>query len=293
MCLLCLLGSAQSTADTAVHSLAIETPRNYGYFIGDTIQHQYVLALNSPYRLQQQTLPEAGRIDHWLQRYPVEVMEWTQAGAAFYQITLNYQIINLTSSTQELATPEYKFYFSAGEGALSVVVPQWRFRASSLLDPQHVVSQMQADQPPPQWVQSKAVFWLCGAGVLLSLGGFLYIHGRWPFWQRHNGPFAQACRQLRQLSKQGISEQAYLNALRIIHRAFNQTAGRTVFAEDLESFFVQNQRFQKLRQPIERYFTHSRARFFGLRGDRLEACYSPDALLSLCRDCRDLERGLR
>lgn len=78
-------------------------------------------------------------------------------------------------------------------------------------------------------------------------------------------------------------------ACRALHAAFNQTAGRTVFAEAIDAFVEQAPRFAALKGDIRTFFVRSEAAFFA---DPAAAHAPPrDWLLAFARACRDVERG--
>ncbi|MDH3374354.1 MAG: hypothetical protein OEM85_13375, partial [Gammaproteobacteria bacterium] len=45
----------------AISDVRIDTPRDFGYTIGDKIRHEMHLTLREPHRLDTSTLPETGR----------------------------------------------------------------------------------------------------------------------------------------------------------------------------------------------------------------------------------------
>ena len=275
----------------AIQDIQIDHPRSFGYVIGDTFTHTVNLTLNKPYRLQQDLLPTSGRITHWLQRFPAQVTEHDTATTLRYVIALTYQVINVDAIAQTLSTPEEKLSFSDGQGTLTALIPAWRFRLNRLTDHELPASHIRANHPPLPLPNAATLLWLAGLGLTLALAGLAYLHWTIPFSRRHNGPFAQACKQLHQIpSAVEKDTDSYLTALRTVHNAFNRTLGETVFAENLDHFFAQCPHFQHQRQPIERYFAHSQQVFFT---DQPEgSSYTIAALLALCQRCRDIERRL-
>lgn len=282
-------------ADTAIQSIDIQTPRPFGYVIGDRIEHQVRLVLNQPFQLRvEDSFPKPGRINHWLEFYPPMIETETLNNATAYSITLTYQLINITPALTELATPEHKLVYSDGQGRFTKPVPEWRFRYHVLTKQDSAESDLRTDQTPlllPD--RGNIVFWLAALVLLFTVLGFIVIYGRLPFLAYHNGPFAYACRQLKTLQSKTWDEQTYQQALSIIHDAFNRTLQRTVFASELDEFFQERPQFKNLQQPIENYFQHSRRLFFSQSQEKAKPLYSLPALIGLCHDCRDIERGWR
>ena len=72
----------------------------------------------------------------------------------------------------------------------------------------------------------------------------------------------------------------------VLHRAFDATAGRRMFADDLDEFLARHPQFGPLRARIGAFFAESRTAFFG------PAAELPDA--ASCRSlCNDLARAER
>jgi mxaA protein len=78
-------------------------------------------------------------------------------------------------------------------------------------------------------------------------------------------------------------------ACRALHAAFNETAGRTVFAGAVDSFVAQVPRFAGLRDDIHIFFERSQAAFYADSAQAQDP--APDWLLAFARACRDAERG--
>ena len=283
--LFCIAAPAQ----TALRELSVTTPRPFGYVIGDRFQHRIDLALNPPYSLDYSALPKPGRVTHWLELYQPVVSQRKLDAATHYTIDLTYQIVNISSAGEDLFTPQQKLFFRDRHNSFAGLVPPWRWRMHALTDPRQPASELRPDQPPLARPLPVFGLWLAATGLGGALAGLIYLHAP-RYFGRRPGPFARACRQLQRLPQQPWDDEHYRQALRCIHAAFNQTAGHTVFAEKLDVFFEQQPRFNSLRQPIERFFEHTRGLFFA--GPESSVRYSGAALLALCRDCRNRERGL-
>ena len=282
----------------AIDNLTIQFPRSFGYAIGDVIEQRITLNLNRPYKLSVDKLPQPGRITHWLVLAAPIFSSTENKTITTYLITLRYQIINIDFDTaiNGLNTPEHKLFYSDGEGQFITIIPAWRFRVARLTDDQRPVSDLRNDYAPKPLQVPPYLLWLAGLGLLSAVAGLYYLYGSVPFLARHQGPFADAYRQLQQLSL--ASDAEYFTALRLVHQAFNQTAGQVLFQRDLASFFRQQSQFQRLRQPIEHYFAHTQQLFFtdhnqaqAQQHSAYIARYSLTALLALCHSCREIERG--
>lgn len=296
----CVLLSALSPplpAEPIVERLEVATPRAFGYVIGDILEHSVTLELTRPYQLAEASLPEAGPLGPRLElRAPVVRVHRTR-DTIRYEILLTYQIFHFAERLQTLAIPPVELRVGKGGPNLPVVVPEWRFSLAPLaprrLEASVALPELRPDRPPPGMPVRPHVYRLIAlaAGLVTAL---LYLaHAYWgmPLLARRKRPFARAFRDLRRLQGKPFTETRYLDALRSLHRAFNQTAGLTLFAENLDLFFVRHPEFAALRTPIEGLFRQSRQAFFQPRQGLAADVNSLQDLLQLCRRCRALERG--
>jgi mxaA protein len=93
-------------------------------------------------------------------------------------------------------------------------------------------------------------------------------YAKWPFTRRPNRPFTIADRRIRKLET-GQSEGVYRESLIILHRAFDESFGRRLFATDIDAFLNDKQGFAALAHKLRRFFESSRLYFFS--GDRTTA----------------------
>lgn len=110
-----------------------------------------------------------------------------------------------------------------------------------------------------------------------------------PFLALGRGPFARALREVAKLAR-SRGDGARRDAIRRVHRAFDEAAGHALFATELAEFLRRHPRYAPARDDIERFFELSRREFFA------GGAADPDLLpwlARLCRDCRGLERGTR
>jgi mxaA protein len=115
---------------------------------------------------------------------------------------------------------------------------------------------------------------------------------RWglPLLARANRPFARAYRDLGRLKRRSFDESVYRQALRRLHGAFNETAGRALFSEQLQAFYASHPRYGGLEQSIDQLFAESRSIFFATgRATPVEGS-DLSRLVGLCRECRERER---
>lgn len=285
--LLLVLG-ASASAQVAIRGFTVDTPRDFGYAIGDRMVHRITLALNDPYRLQPDSLPRAGRLTHWLTLLPPQLSEQRDTTGTVYRIELSYQIVNLEPGDRQLSTPAQRLRFSDGQGRLSVTVPDWTFRVGRLSDPQRPPDDLQPERLPPPLSPPLSAALASGGGLLLALLALGYLYGNLPLGRR--GPFARALRELRRLRHRPWDEPTRRRARRILHAAFDRTAGATLLARDLDGFIAAQRRFEPLRGGIAAFFERSEVLFY--RSPEAGGTESLAELIRFCRACRDAERGL-
>jgi mxaA protein len=289
--------SPQLPAEPIVRRLEVATPRAFGYVIGDTLEHRVTLELARPYRLDEASLPAAGPLRAGLElRAPVVRVRQTR-DTTRYEILLTYQVFQFAERLQTLAIPPVELRVDKGGPSLPVMVPEWRFSLAPLaprrIEGSAALPELRPDRPPPTMPVRPHVYRLIAlaAGLVTVL---LYLAHAWwglPLFARRKRPFARAFRDLRRLARKPFSETRYRDALRRLHRAFNQTAGRTLFADNLDLFFSHHPEFAGLRTPIEALFMQSRQAFYQPRQGLAADAGSLGELVQLCRRCRALERG--
>lgn len=287
--LLLLITSSLCRAQSPSQSfdLQIVEPRAYGYTLGDTATRTWILTLRNGYQLDMDSLPQAERVDLWLELDPLQIehrIESADSSASqHYRITLSYRLINLNEPEQLIELPAHTLNISNGPMNWQIPIPPLRLAAHQVA-PDPANSGLPATQPllPPPLLDVTPYWrWLGAIAVLGSLGllGLIWVYALLPWLQRNRRPFARAYRVLQREPADSTT------ALRALHRAFNSTAGGTVFCHNLDDFFSTQPHFALLRQPITAFFAYSQQRFF-------TADHAPPAfdLPALARQLRAAER---
>jgi mxaA protein len=163
-------------------------------------------------------------------------------------------------------------------------VPAWPINVSALTaraTPGASGWELRPDRPAPTIATAPARRRLLAASA--ALAACLACWAAWLAWRHwHEGvtrPFASALRELR--GHDDTSAAAY----RLLHGAFDRTAGEVLRASTLARLFERAPQFTPLRGQIERFYAQSAARFFGEASPA--QAVSPSAL---CRDLRRVER---
>lgn len=280
-----LAAAAPAAAQVTVHA---RQPRPYGYVVGDLLTQRFTLQVAPPYRLDPASLPRQGRVGVWFERRAVALQEPLAPGGAL-QLDVTYQVVNAPTEVQTLTLPAAALRFSGPAGAVEEALPEWPVTVSPIT-PETVLARagldtLQPDRPPPladpRPLERRLAVSLAGAG---AIGGWLLLRllGS-PLLASGRRPFAVACRELRRQARHREAPEA---ALRSLHRAFDRTAGHTVFGDQLDAFFARHPAFAAAEQDIRRFYAASRARFFG--GG--EAAPADIDLRRLAARCRRIER---
>lgn len=291
-----LLGMGLALAEPAIVGFQVTNPRAFGYVVGDTVERQVVAEVAKPYRLREETLPRPGRFGPWLELRDMTVKRNSGFDTNRYHIGFAYQVFNSPEAVKVLSLPAVVIEFVDGDDTIAREVPSWAFTVAPVAPGKALVleglGEMRPDRPPqpiatmPYWMR----LGLYGGAIAAILLYLTYAYVGLPFVARSNGPFARACRDLKRLARRGDAE-VFKSALRRVHRAFDETAGATVFADQLARFFAQHPCYADVSAATESFFRLSRHEFFG-EGAVEPRTRSVDWLLGFCRECRDRERGV-
>jgi mxaA protein len=297
----------QCQVQDQVHAQAIldnevTDPRTFGYVVGDKVRREVLLTLNVGYRLDEASLPEAGRLDRWLEIAAPEMQIESASDGRRYRIVLTYQLFNAPQAPETVTIPQQNLRIIdarvAGDGhALTTLVPALRITVAPLTSAVSVDRLHGAALQPDRWPaplpvqarQSRLAWTVTALLVVLSFAA--WRRGWMSFAARANLPFAQAVRELKQLPGAAGTPARDAAGLKIVHEALNRTAGRAVFAHNLDDFLAAHPEFAGLREQFDRLFLASSAVFFASGpAAATPSCSASQTLLHLCQACRRIER---
>ena len=293
-----MIASLPPVAEAAVETLTVTTPRQFGYVIGDRIEHRVWLVLRPGFELDPDSLPESGRIGRWLSLGAVEVDGEARRGTSRHTIRLRYQVVNAAQNVIGAGTPAVRLRILGPEGDLPLVVPAWGFTIGPIVAPEErppgSLPDLRPALPPPPVPTTARTVRVAALGLLAAALLVLAARSRLRGWLGRSapGPFDRAYRRVERRMRRRQAPGVCADALVEVHAAFNATAGRAVFEHDLARFFVEHPRFEPLRAPIRAFFAESGRLFYG-KGEAppLPEARDLDRLRDLCRACRDVERG--
>jgi mxaA protein len=279
-----LLLTAQP-AHAQVQTVTLQPPRDFGYFIGDTLTATALITLAPGTELDANSLPTPGQITGGLDIRRVT----STAQANTLRIDIEYQTFTAPEEAMQVRIPAYALTFHRGTTHFTAQIPFWSFYTSPFrheretaidpasLRPDHAI-------PPLSPAAAQRGF---AASLCVALAAF-YVLARSRGWaprlSLHPRPFARAARRIR-------VTQSPEDALLILHRAFDATAGHRLLPEDLAAFLQHHAQFQPLRDEIERFFQTSRARFFGAGADSSASGGGSKHFLTLAKNLRRAERA--
>ncbi|PZQ82254.1 MAG: nonribosomal peptide synthetase MxaA [Ancylobacter novellus] len=292
---------AATPALAQLRSLDLYAPRPFGHVIGDTLELTVEIALDAPFRLDPASLPRPRALNYWLELNDVALVDDGVKGEVQrYTLNLTYQTFYAPLEPRRLDIPAMALTAMDGDRRIELRVPAWSFLMSPLRE---IVSTGAASAMTPRpdlaprpipTGRTRLGLTLALAGALAALAALAWQLGWPPFGRRARRPFAQAARAV-QASLPGASDppspSAYRSALLALHRAFDATAGRGVFTEDLPGFFAAHPAFATVEKEVQRLFAASRRVFFGEDAAGATGELPPGELVALARRLRAVERG--
>lgn len=290
---LLLLASPSALVALPEPRLDVSAPRDYGYTMGDLIEHTLSVTVPQPYALEASFLPQPGVLDEWLEVHSVDWQAEPEEGATRYRIHIAYQLFKGVRSVETAAVPALPLRFSGPE-PLEIKVPEWPFTVTPLIPPNQPDETViiRAELPP----ESLAVeghwhrLWGCLSGAALLAGGL-----GWRAWggSGQPRPFQRARRALKPWLRGPASPESYRAIAKTLHQAFDETAGRTLFAEELDGFCVERPAFADLRDDLAEFFGLSERLFFTAPDAPIPVDYPATRFAELCRRCAVAERAGR
>jgi len=243
--------------------------RAFGYSIGDRVERRVDLWLAPPWSLTQGSLPTPGRQSPWFDLVQITSTSEAAKNGTHVELRFVYQLLNSPVQPTALLLPRVGLKFEGGPQPVERYVPPVDVFASPLLPPAAAGSTLDAmrDDRKPELIpvenfrQRLTVYGLVAAAIL----AWMLVAQQLASWRRA-GPFARACRELRSLAR-GPSDVARAEtAMRVVHRALDETAGHTVFVDNVDTLFESAHR-APLRARTLAFLDRSRQRFFAGAGE--------------------------
>lgn len=279
----------------AIFANEVIEPRTFGYVVGDKIRREVRLSVQADYRLDMASLPQPGRLDRWLEAATPEVRVESIRNGQRYHLFLTYQIFNAPPAPETITIPQQDLRILGETDALTTLVPALRITVapvtSAIATNRVSDSSLQDDRPPsPIPVEVRQGLLAFAAASLLTLLVYAALRGGlMAFIARRELPFTKASSELKRLQASGAPAR-YAAGLKIVHAAINRTAGRAVFAHNLDEFFSAHPAFAGLRDEFDGIFAASGRVFFGDTAADTPSRNSWPELRHLCQACSRIER---
>lgn len=273
-------------------SIALKTPRAFGYVIGDTLTLEAEIALDPGAQVEPASLPQPHKVSSWLDLKAVTFTPSAKGEPA--RLRLVYQNFFGALEPRSLEIPGLPLTIRTADGPRTLMIPAFAFTATPLreLVPSRSGNPMalQPDIPPaPHPLGVEGIRAAIAAGVGAAGMIALAFAAGWRPLARRPRPFAAVARTLRAPGA-GQSAEDYRNGLVALHRAFDFHAGRRLLAEDADAFAAGAPWLSPHRGEIDRFFTASRTAFFGTGLPAAMAALPPRELAGLANHLATAER---
>jgi mxaA protein len=290
---------AQAQSEPPSVRLSVIEPRAFGYQVGDIATREVTIELPRDWRLDEDSLPALGRHGPALELRSLRREDESTAAGTRLRLRLEYQVFAAPAAARIYELPALRLRAVGAQSEEERYVEAWPIAVAPLLPeqaaPRRGLGELQPDTAPvPRDTRTERLVLAACAVATLGLGAWLaFVYVGLPWWSRRHRPFTRVYRRLRAGRKLPASVQEWQNACRALHGAFNETAGQTVFADTLDSFFSRAPRFAPLREEVRAFFARSQAAFFQSEGPVPDAATPVDRdwLLAFARACRNAERG--
>ena len=243
--------------------------RDFGYSIGDRVERRVDLWLAPPWSLTQGGLPAPGRQGPWFDLVEITRTSEAAKNGTHVELRLIYQLLNSPVQPTVLLLPRIGLKLEGGPQPVEREVPPVEVFASPLLPPSAAATTFDAmrDDRKPELIpvehfrQRLTLYGLVAAAILAWMLVVQQLVSR-----RRAGPFVRACRELRSLARGPSGVARAETAMRVVHRALDETAGHTVFVDNVDTLFESAHR-APLRARTLAFLDRSRQRFFAGAGE--------------------------
>ncbi|WP_198245673.1 nonribosomal peptide synthetase MxaA [methane-oxidizing endosymbiont of Gigantopelta aegis] len=269
----------------------VQTPRPFGYVIGDEIKQRILIETRPGLVLQRSSLPARGAVNRWLDLKRIDIDKTTTGTGVRYRIDLTYQLFYAPLEVKMLELPSFTLQFKQFGHVIEKKVPGWHFTAAPLRElavrKEDGKEYMRPDAPAPL-LDSRSLRNRLIISLAIVLGALFYLawlYGRLRFLPQYR-VFKVPCQQLARYSAGDLTRM-----LNIMHGALNQLNGKPLFQHQLADFYQRFPHYQSLDDELNWFFDYSNQHFFDSspKGGKKES----DKIKALCRHCLQIERGMR
>jgi mxaA protein len=260
--ILLLTGCSRETVPSSKPVVTLNATRDYGYVLGDLIPLSLSVRLPDGESLDSASLPATGPINEWLSLRSRDIELLADGDQRKAQLHLLYQVFKGVRNP-ELATIPPLSLRTMGQTPQSFETPSWSFTLTPVIPPE--IENDDLDERPPLPVEpasttkavNRVLLWVTGTMltlILVVVGEFIR--------RRRTRPFAIASKKLYPLLAKSQDANTLREAIRLLHRAFDQTFGETLFAREIDRFCAAHPSFLPLRDRLANFFMQSNQLFF-------------------------------
>jgi len=282
-----LIGCSGLSSQPISH-FELQTPRPFGYLIGDEIRHRVVVETRKNMTLNPNSVPRQGEVNRWLNLNNVKIETDSETGDTV--IDLVYQAFYAPNEVKMLAVPSFILQFNQAGKTVEQAVQAWNFTLSPIKElagrkDEDGLNYMRPDALPvplsnqEQWLRIYASLTL----GLFTAGYLSYLYGYFPVWPKRR-IFKRAASELSRLSERELER-----GLAVMHHALNTLNGRPLFKHRLIEFYQAHPEYRRAEESMEWFFKFSNQVLFAGKKD-----INPEdwrKLNDLCRLCREIECG--
>ncbi len=276
-------------------SIEARNPRPFGYVVGDIFEQELSFSVKRTLQLDQKKLPKPGRLNAWLELREILVTETSYSDTKRFRIKLSYQLPNSPTEVRVIELPAHSFsFFESNKKLVEIRSTEWPITVGPITPPEVLardgLEALRPDVEPQgidvQFIQKRILFYSLALAALLLYWAYRYFGV--PFLARQRRPFTRTYRQLDRLAKKS-SPDVFPKAVESLHQALNETAGKSLFMENVEQFLAQRSIPESLANKTREFFRISRDEFFG--GGASESQRTLAWVMDFCKAWRDVERG--
>lgn len=132
--LLCLSVCSLGISANPLKQLALQTPRPFGYVIGDVIHHRIIIELDAGWQLQHQSIPQVSTLNRWLELRSVNLSQQTNETTVRYSLALDYQIFYAPQAVKTLVIPAFKLLAQRNDESIELAIEPWYFTTAPIRD---------------------------------------------------------------------------------------------------------------------------------------------------------------
>ena len=283
-----LLIGCSGFSSQPISRFELQTPRPFGYLIGDEIRHRVVFETRKNMTLNPNSVPRQGEVNRWLNLNNVKIETDSETGDTV--IDLVYQAFYAPNEVKMLAVPSFILQFNQSGKTVEQSVPAWNFTLSPIKElagrkDEDGLNYMRPDALPMLMSTQKQQLRICASLTLglFTAGYLVYLYGYFPAWPKRR-IFKRANGEMSRLSERELER-----GLAVIHHAFNTLNGRPLFKHRLNEFYQAHPEYRRAAESMEWFFKFSNQVLFAGKQD-----INPEdwrKLNDLCRLCREIECG--